>query len=57
MTQNYSVNACLQIGSFWWERSVNPSNSTTFFGHLSDGEPSNNNIAMRSFCVCPAFSF
>lgn len=57
VTQNYSGNACLQIGDSWWERSVNPNNSTTFLCVLSNGEPSNNNIAMHSFCVCPAFSF
>lgn len=57
VTQNYSGNACLQIGDSWWERSVNPNNSTTFLCVLSNGEPSNNNIAMHSLCVCPAFSF
>ena len=57
VTQNYSGNACLQIGNSWWERSVNPNNSTTFLSVLSNGEPANNNIAMHSFCVCPAFSF
>ena len=57
VTQNYSGNACLQIGNSWWERSVNPNNFTTFLCVLSNGEPSNNNIAMHSFCVCPAFSF
>lgn len=57
VTQNHSGNACLQIGNSWWERSVNPNNFTTFLCVLSNGEPSNNNIAMHSFCVCPAFSF
>lgn len=57
VTQSYSGNACLQIGNSWWERSVNPNNSTTFLSVLSNGEPANNNIAMHSFCVCPAFSF
>ena len=57
VTQNYSGNACLQIGNSWWERSVNPNNSTTFLCVLSNGETSNNNIAMHSFCVCPAWCF
>ena len=57
VTQNYSGNASLQIGNSWWERSVNPNNSTTFLSVLSNGEPANNNIAMHSLCVCPAFSF
>lgn len=57
VTQDYSGNACLQIGDSWWERSVNPNNSTTFLCVLSNGETSNNNIAMHSFCVCPAWCF
>ena len=57
VTNNYSGNDCLKIGNYWWERSVNPGNSTTFLIVNSNGDPSNHNGAAYSNCVCPAFSF
>lgn len=54
---NYSGNSCLGIGSYWWERSVSPSNSTPFLFVYSNGDPSYYNPATSSYCVCPAFSF
>ena len=57
MTNNYSGNDCLKIGSLWWERSVNPSISTSFLNVFGSGGPSNGNGATTSRCVCPAFSF
>ena len=57
VTNNYSGNACLQIGGIWWERSVNPDFSASFLNVSGNGDPSNNDIATGSYCVCPAFSF
>ena len=57
VTNNYSSNDCLKIGGRWWERSVNPSNSTSFLFVYGSGYPSGNSSATTSYCVCPAFSF
>ena len=57
VTNNYSGNDCLKIGSFWWERSVNPGCSALFLYVYSYGDPSYNDHATNSRCVCPAFSF
>ena len=57
VTNNYSGNACLKIGNFWWERSANPSSSDYFLSVDSNGDPSGNYNATSSYCVCPAFSF
>ena len=57
VTDNYSGNDCLRIGSYWWERSVYPGNSTNFLYVNSNGDPSYKNNATYSDCVCPAFSF
>ena len=58
VTENYSGNDCLKIGGYWWERSVSPSNSTSFLSVDSNGDPSSDyNGATYSRCVCPAFSF
>ena len=58
VTENHSENACLQIGSGWWERSVLPDLSTYFFFVNSNGVPSNGCTATYSSCsVCPAFCF
>ena len=57
VTENYSGNDCLKIGGRWWERSVDPSNSTGFLNVYSNGNPSGNGSAARSDCVYPAFSF
>ena len=57
VTNNYSGNACLKIGSYWWERSAHPYASDDFLFVGSNGDPSNSNYATDSYCVCPAFSF
>ena len=57
VTNNYSDNDCLKIGSYWWERSVSPYSSTGFLFVSSSGDPSSRNYATYSRCVCPAFSF
>ena len=57
VTNNYSGNDCLKIGSDWWERSANPGNSDYFLLVGSNGDPSLNAYAATSSCVCPAFSF
>ena len=57
VTNNYSGNACLQIGGYWWERSVSPYYSANFLNVSGDGDPSINDSATLSRCVCPAFSF
>lgn len=57
MTNNYSGNDCLKIGYYWWERSAYPDHSNSFLSVGSNGDPSSNNYATNSYCVCPAFSF
>lgn len=57
VTENYSVNACLKIGSSWWERSVNPSNSYYFLNVDSSGDPTYADYAGYSYCVCPVWCF
>lgn len=57
VTNNYSGNSCLGIGSSWWERSVYPAYSSGFLAVGTAGDPSNGNHAANSDCVCPAFSF
>ena len=57
VTQNYSGNACLQNGDYWWERSVSPGTSTCFLRVDSNGNPLYRNYASDSFCVCPAWCF
>ena len=57
VTNNYSGNESLKIGSYWWERSVYPAHSNAFLHVYTNGDPSNGNHATSSGCVCPAFSF
>jgi len=57
VTENYSDNACLQIGGYWWERSASPYSSDYFLLVYSNGVPSRYSRATNSRCVCPAFSF
>lgn len=57
VTNNYSGNESLKIGSYWWERSVNPNYSNGFLRVYTNGDPSHDNSATSSDCVCPAFSF
>ena len=57
VTNSDSVNACLQIGSDWWERSVHPSYSAYFLNVGYNGEPSYTTGATYSTCVCPAWCF
>ena len=57
VTNNYSGNESLKIGSSWWERSVNPSLSNRFLLVSTSGDPSYLGSAAGSYCVCPAFSF
>lgn len=61
VTANYSGNACLQIGDYWWERSMSPSGSAGFLSVGRYGDPSNYNAgasgATYSSCVCPVWCF
>ena len=57
VTNNYSDNESLKIGSSWWERSVYPYYSNYFLSVNTSGDPSLGNYATYSICVCPAFSF
>ena len=57
VTNNYSSNETLKIGSDWWERSVRPEYSNYFLSVYSNGDPSGSDYAANSSCVCPAFSF
>ena len=57
VTENYSGNDCLKIGSRWWERSAYPGDSDYFLNVYSYGDPSIGTSATYSYCVCPAFSF
>ena len=57
VTNNYSGNDCLKIGSYWWERSASPNSSNYFLRVNSNGDPSLSDGATYSRCVCPAFSF
>lgn len=56
MTNNYSGNSAIDIGGYWWERSVYPGNSTYFLS-VGSGDPSGNFYASGSCFVCPAFCF
>ena len=57
VTNNFSGNESLKIGSYWWERSVYPNYSYSFLCVNTNGDPSTGNTATTSNCVCPAFSF
>ena len=57
VTNNYSGNESLKIGSYWWERSVGPNSSSAFLNVYTYGDPAGFNLATHSCCVCPAFSF
>ena len=57
VTNNYSGNDCLKIGDYWWERSVRPNYSAHFLGVGSNGDPSLDNYAAISYCICPAWCF
>ena len=57
VTNNYSGNEILKIGSSWWERSVGPNYSNYFLYAGTSGDPSSDGNATYSICVCPAFCF
>ena len=57
VTNSFSGNSAIAIGSGWWERSVYPGYSGYFLFVHTNGDPSNCNLAAYSYCVCPAFSF
>lgn len=57
VTNNYSSNACLQIGDMWWERSVGPGYSTHFLRVNLNGDSSFDDYATSLHCVCPAWCF
>ena len=57
VTNNYSGNDCLKIGGYWWERSADPNDSGNFLSVYGYGDPSGNNFASNSCCVCPAWCF
>lgn len=57
VTNNYSGNSAIDIGSKWWERSVCPGISAYFLNVYSGGDPSNSDYPTLSRCVCPAWCF
>lgn len=57
VTNNYSGNACLQIGDSLWERSAIPNSSNSFLLVVDSGDPSGSTGATNSRCVCPAWCF
>ena len=57
VTENCASSSAISIGDHWWERSVDPDNSTNFLRVNSSGDPLFCNYATCSYCVCPAFSF
>ena len=57
VTNNKGANDCLMIGTYWWERSVNPFASTSFLFVYNDGNPSSRSNAVDSYCIYPAFCF
>ena len=56
VTNNYNSNPAIDIGGYWWERSVYPGNSTCFLS-VGSGDPSGNFYASGSCFVCPAWCF
>ena len=63
VAQNYSSNACLKkyrpgytSASYWWERSVNPTNAAYFARVNYNGDPSYSHSASYTNGVCPCFS-
>ena len=55
---NYSANGCLQVGGYWWERSVVPNTLSTSFLFVHDnGQPSSFGGAPDVINVCPAWCF
>ena len=66
VAKSYSSNACLKkyraknlaasaqptSATYWWERSVNPTNATNFANVNNTGNPNNNN-ASNTNGVCP----
>ena len=58
VTNNYSANGCLQVGGYWWERSVVPNTLSTSFLFVHDnGQPSSFGGAPDVINVCPAWCF
>ena len=57
VTENFSDNACLQIGNGWWERSMYLDLAANFFLVGGYGDPSASCNAMDSACVPPAWCF
>ena len=57
VTDNFGGNSAIAIGVGWWERSVNPSNSSYFLHVCTYGEPVDGNDATSLYCVCPAWCF
>ena len=57
VTNNYSDNSAIAIGSRWWERSVAPGIPACFLNVNGTGLPSSNRGAAESYCICPAWCF
>lgn len=60
VTEIFSGNSAIAIGSRWWERSASPDiNSTESFLSVSDdGSTAGKlDVATNAYCVCPAFCF
>lgn len=60
VTEIFSGNSAIAIGSRWWERSASPDiNSTESFLSVSDdGSPAGKlDVATNAYCIYPAFCF
>lgn len=57
VTENYNPNSAIEIANFWWERSADPNDSGNFLSVYGYGDPSGNNFATNSCCVCLAWCF
>ena len=57
VTANYNSNPAIAIGNYWWERSVYPNYPASFLRVYGGGDPSDNDYAASSYCVCPAWCF
>ena len=58
VTENYSDNSAIDIGSYWLERSVRPDRHDSFLNINNNGNPSYYlDAGAIDSCVCPAWCF
>ena len=60
VTEIFSGNSAIAIGSRWWERSVSvsPNDYDSFLSVGADGDPTGKlDLATNLYCVCPAWCF